>query len=146
MTTSDDKVRCEKCGAVAANRKLRLCNKHYIEYRRGDPKPCTQCGRVTKARRKNDPVCADCEVKDFAARYMVDQNKRFSRIPVEPVERTLKGYLGHLRKWYGDKPKPIWEAFYPVDDILSHGGVQVASTWENLEAYRKNYAGLKSVR
>lgn len=150
MSTSTENVYCKECGEPVVgghgNKRLQLCNKHYIAFRRGAPGICTSCGRVTKRRRVHNPVCADCEAKEHALRYLCTQDDRFGRASVSPTERRLGEFWEHLRRWCGNRPKAIWEAFYPIDDLLNAGAIPLEATWDQLESYRQSYKGLKIVR
>lgn len=134
-------VVCKVCGDPIqrgkGNKGLQLCNKHYIQYRRGEPKKCVVCGRLTKVRRVHNPVCANCEVILKAERYVQEQNDRFSRASLFPIENRLREYWHYLTKSYGDRPKPIWEAFYPIDDLLSNEAISLQARWDEVESFRK---------
>lgn len=132
---------CSVCNSEVwkqgGNMKLGLCNKCYIRNQRSVSVPCTACGRIMKPYGIHNPICSNCQSLRYAKRYCEEHDKKYDSVFQNDSELRMQQYWWFLAEGLGEKVRPKWEAFFPVEKLLNTGTIGLNWTWDELELFRK---------
>lgn len=120
---------CSRCGKpISWLNKEPLCRACYLQ-RVGT---CKDCG---EKRRLRGLVCRTCGSHRLARNYL----QRVSTILREQsplANHLLHGYLQYLESHYGNQPRPIYYALWPVVNLMKDGHLAPSMSWAEVNTMR----------
>lgn len=84
-------------------------------------------------------LCSNCAAKLYAESSVLNKHKELTGNWLRPERQILREYLQYLMSQLGTRYKPIWEAFWPVEDLFNNQEISAYASWDELESFRKNH-------
>jgi hypothetical protein len=82
------------------------------------------------------PICSNCSALERTKQYCEEHNRLYQIPQSNSIDQRLMEYWHFLIQGRADNPKPIWEAFFPIERLLKNGQIGLNCSWDQLECYR----------
>ncbi len=120
---------CSQCGKpISWLNKEPLCQACYLN-RVGI---CRECG---KERRLRGWICRTCESHRRARNYL-SRVRIILREKSTPADQQLHEYLHYLESSYGNQPRAIYYALWPIVNFMRDGHLTPGMSWTEVDALR----------